>query len=131
MIEAETGAVGLAEPELGVTPVGATSETNEDRREDRSTSGELVGVPSEVGIAPEAPLVMTAGAEVDSVPSAVVIPMMIPPVEEPVGTTPLLGRTPDSTAEVGVGSAPRTDDKRDPITPPVETAWDVGTISGD
>jgi hypothetical protein len=122
VIEAETGAVGLAEPELGRTPVGATSETSDDRSEDKSTSAELVGVPSEVGIAPEAPLVMVADAvaDADSVPSAVVIPMMIPPLEAPVGTTPLLGMIPDSTAEVGVGSAPRIDDSKEPMSPPVE-----------
>lgn len=122
--EAETGAVGLAEPELGRTPVGATSETNDDKSEDRSIRAELVGVPSEVGIAPDAPLVMVADAvgDADSVPSAVVMPMMMPPLEAPVGTTPLLGMMPDSTAEVGVGSAPRMDDRRDPTRPPVEAA---------
>lgn len=135
VIEAEAGAVGLAEPELGRTPVGATSETNEDRREERSTRAELVGVPSEVGIAPEAPLVMGADAladavaDADSVPSAVVMPMMMPPLEAPVGTTPLLGIIPDSTAEVGVGSAPRMDDSREPTRPPVEAASEVGKAS--
>lgn len=124
VIEADTGAVGLAEPELGSTPVGATSETSEDRSEDKSTRAELVGVPSEVGIAPEAPLVIVADAmeDADSVPSAVVMPMMMPPLEAPVGTTPLLGIIPDSTAEVGVGSAPRMDDRREPTRPPVEAA---------
>jgi hypothetical protein len=131
VIDAETGAVGLAEPELGSTPVGATSETNEDRSEDRSTRAELVGVPSEVGIAPDAPLVIVADAvgDADSVPSAVVMPMMMPPLEAPVGTTPLLGTIPDSMAEVGVGSAPRMDDRREPTRPPVEAAWDVGVAS--
>jgi hypothetical protein len=46
----------------------------------------------------------------------------MPPLEAPVGTTPLLGTIPDSTAEVGVGSAPRMDDRREPTRPPVEAA---------
>lgn len=142
---ADTGAVGLANPELGLTPVGKASDTTEDKNEDRSSS-ELEEAPSEVGIAPdgEASLVRVADADADSVPSAVVIPMMIPvePLEEtsPVGTTPLLGRMPDSTAEVGVGSAVlRRVDRRDPTRPveelgstiseaggnsPVEAPWD-------
>lgn len=122
--EAEAGVVGLAEPELGRTPVGATSDTSEDKSEDRSTRAELVGVPSEVGIAPDAPLVIVADAvgDADSVPSAVVMPMMMPPLEVPVGTTPLLGMMPGSIPEVGVGSAPRIDDKREPTRPPVEAA---------
>lgn len=132
---ADAGAVGLIEPELGVTPVGSASETAEDRSEDRS-SPELVEAPSEVGIAPdgEAPLGRVADAVADSVPSAVVMPMMIPLEGKlleasPVGTTPLLGRIPDSTAEVGVGAAVlRRDDKKDSITP----ADDVGcTMSED
>lgn len=134
VIVAETGAVGLTEPELGRTPVGATSETNEDRSEDKSTSAELVGVPSEVGMAPEAWLVIIADADADSVPSAVVIPMIIPlegrPLEAPVGTTPLLGRIPDSTLEVGVGSAPRSVDKREPTRPAEVVGRTISEESG-
>lgn len=109
---AEAGAVGLIAPELGVTPVGKTSETAEESNEDKS-SPELAEAPSEVGMAPdgEALLVRVAVAVDDSVPSAVVMPIMIPPDDKllegasPVGTTPLLGRIPDSTAEVGEDSA--------------------------
>jgi len=135
VIVADTGAVGLSDPELGVAPVGRTSDTAEDNSDDKS-SPELVEAPSEVGIAPdgEAALVRVADAVADSVPSAVVMPMMIPlegKVLEtsPVGTTPLLGRMPDSTIEVDVGSAVlRRDDRRDSTTP----ADDVGkTMSED
>lgn len=124
VMEADAGAVGLTAPELGVTPVGRTSETTDERNEGRS-SPELAETPSEVGIAPdgETSLVRVADALADSVPRAVVIPMMIPlALEEtaPVGTTPLLGRIPDSRAEVGVGSGlPRREDRSEPTRPPV------------
>lgn len=139
VIVAETGAVGLVDPELGMMPVGSplvTSETTEERNEGKFTSPELAEAPSEVGMAreAEASLVGVADAEAASVPSAVVMPMVIPPDgmptegTTPVGTTPLLGRMPDSTVEVGVGSAlPRRDDKREPTRP----ADDVGRTMSD
>ena len=131
VIVADMGAVGSMDPELGIMPVGnklpvgKASETTEDRNEGRS-SPELADTPSEVGIAPdsEAWFVGVADAGADSVPSAVVIPMTIPlegrPLEgrTPVGITPLLGRTPESTAEVGVGSAvPRREESKEPTNP--------------
>lgn len=135
VIVADTGAVGLADPELGMMPVGSrlsdgntpvTSETTDERIEGKFTSPELAETPSEVGIAPEAPLVRVADADAaaESVPMAVVIPIVIPlearPLEgrAPVGTTPLLGRIPDSTSEVAVGSTlPRRDDSKEPTRP--------------
>lgn len=134
-IVAETGAVGLADPDVGMTPVGnrlsdgntpVTSETTDERIEGKLTSPELAETPSEVGMAPdgEASLVSVADAAADSVPRAVVIPMMIPlegrPLEgrTPVGSTPLLGRMPDSRAEVAVASiGPRRDDSKEPTRP--------------
>jgi hypothetical protein len=142
VMEADAGAVGLMAPELGVTPVGRTSETTDDRNEGRfSPEPELVETPSEVGIAPdsEASLVGVAGVadadeDADSVLSAVVMPIMIPlPLEEraPVGTTPLLGRIPDSRDEVGVGSGlPRREDKSEPTRPPVLVGWTISEAGG-
>jgi hypothetical protein len=137
VMEADAGAVGLMAPELGVTPVGRTSETTDDRNEGRfSPEPELVDTPSEVGIAPdgETSLVGVADADADSVLSAVVMPMMIPlPLEgrAPVGTTPLLGRIPDSRAEVGVGSElPRREDKSEPTRPPVLVGLTISEAGG-
>jgi hypothetical protein len=155
VIVAETGAVGFTDPELGMMPVGnplVSSDTTEERIEGKLTSPELAETPSEVGMAPEgeASLVGVAEAEAISVPSAVVMPIVIPPEgvplegTAPVGITPLLGRMPDSTAEVAVGSAlPKREDRREPTRPadvvgctmsddagkrPVD-ATDVGTAS--
>lgn len=139
VMEADAGAVGLIAPELGVTPVGRTSETIDDKNEGRfSPEPELAETPSEVGIAPDGETslvgVVDADADADSVLSAVVIPMMIPlPLEgrAPVGTTPLLGRIPDSRAEVGVGSGlPRREDKSEPTMPPVLVGWTISEAGG-
>lgn len=137
VMEADAGAVGLMAPELGVTPVGRTSETTDDKNEGRfSPEPELAETPSEVGIAPdgETSPVAVADTDADSVLSAVVMPMMIPlPLEgrAPVGTTPLLGRIPDSRAEVGVGSGlPRREDKSEPTRPPVLVGWTISEAGG-
>ena len=137
VMEADAGAVGLMAPELGVTPVGRTSETTDDKNEGRfSPEPELAETPSEVGIAPdgETSPVAVADTDADSVLSAVVMPMMIPlPLEgrAPVGTTPLLGRMPDSRAEVGVGSGlPRREDKSEPTRPPVLVGWTISEAGG-
>ena len=137
VMEADAGAVGLMAPELGVTPVGRTSETTDDKNEGRfSPEPELAETPSEVGIAPdgETSPVGVADTDADSVLSAVVMPMMIPlPLEgrAPVGTTPLLGRMPDSRAEVGVGSGlPRREDKSEPTRPPVLVGWTISEAGG-
>lgn len=134
VMEADAGAVGLIAPELGVTPVGRTSETTDDKNEGRFSPEpeELAETPSEVGIAPDSEASLVGVA--DSVLSAVVMPMMIPlPLEEraPVGTTPLLGRMPDSRAEVGVGSElPRREDKSEPTMPPVLVGWTISEAGG-
>jgi hypothetical protein len=81
-------AVGLATPELGTMPDGSalsegstpvTSDTTEDRIEDRLRRPELSEDPSEVGIAPDAD-----GVVVGAVPKAVVMPTTMP-LEEGVG----------------------------------------------
>jgi len=134
VMEADAGAVGLIAPELGVTPVGRTSETTDDKNEGRFSPEpeELAETPSEVGIAPDSEASLVGVA--DSVLSAVVMPMMIPlPLEEraPVGTTPLLGRMPDSRAEVGVGSElPRREDKSEPTRPPVLVGLTISEAGG-
>lgn len=160
VMESERGAVGFADPELGMMPVGnelsdgktpVTSETTEERIEGKLTSSELADTPSEVGIAPEASLVGVADEDAESVPKAVVIPTTIPlearslEGKTPVGTTPLLGRMPDSMTELGVGSVPRRDESREPMRPadvegctidsgggkrPVEPTSGVGATSG-
>lgn len=133
VIVAVTGAVGSTAPELGTMPEGRTSETTEDRNEGRSNP-ELAETPSEVGIAPDGETSLVGVADADSVPSAVVMPMIIPlPLVEraPVGTTPLLGRIPDSTAEVGVGSAlPRMEDRREPMRPAEELGRTISESGG-
>ena len=158
VIAADVGAVGLADPELGMMPVGnrlpVTAETADVRIEDRLMSPELAEATSDVGIAPESEtsLVGVAEADADSVPSAVVMPITIPlegrPLEErtPVGSMPLLGRRPELMTGPAVGSIlPIRDERRELIRPadvvgwtidseggkrPVETTWDVGTASG-
>jgi hypothetical protein len=130
----EAGAVGLAAPELGRTPDGSwepdgstpvTSETTDDRIEDRLMRPELAEDPSEVGMAPDADAVAEA---VDPVPKAVVMPTTIP-LDEGVGlsrseesrppTRPALA---DEVGRTIVSGMPPVD----PATPPV----DPGTMKG-
>jgi hypothetical protein len=130
----EAGAVGLAAPELGRTPDGSwepdgstpvTSETTDDRIEDRLMRPELAEDPSEVGMAPDADAVAEA---VDPVPKAVVMPTTIP-LDEGVGlsrseesrppTRPALADEVGSTIVSGMPPV-------DPTTPPV----DPGTMKG-
>lgn len=123
------GAVGPAEPE-GMIPL--TSETTEDSIGARPSG--LLGTASDVGIATELGSGSTGVGEAAPVPSAVVMPMMMPPDDgitsrgwslegdagTGVGSTMLLGKSPPVEAGcwLGVGSGlSNRDDRRPPIGP--------------
>jgi hypothetical protein len=141
VIVADPLAVGLTDPELGIIPVGnsvsdgstpVTSETTEERIEGRLTSPELAETPSDVGIAPDGEAWLVGVADAESVPSAVVRPIVIPPDDAPpVGSTMLLGRIPVPMVGVAVASTlPKIDDNKEPTRPADDEAGRIDSEAG-